>query len=58
MPCDTRLKPRQTIQQRADEVRKAVRNFHRVSPPAGSSRRSDRKVRSLSSASMAPTATV
>jgi hypothetical protein len=24
MPCDTRLKPRQTIQQRADEVRKAV----------------------------------
>ncbi len=25
MPCDTRLKPRQTIQQRADEVRKVVR---------------------------------
>jgi hypothetical protein len=24
MPCDTRLKPKQTIQQRADEVRKAV----------------------------------
>jgi len=24
MPCDTRLKPRQTIQQRAAEVRKAV----------------------------------
>lgn len=24
MPCDTRLKPRQTIQQRASEVRKAV----------------------------------
>lgn len=24
MPCDTRLKPRQTIQQRADEVRRAV----------------------------------
>lgn len=24
MPCDTRLKPRQTISQRADEVRKAV----------------------------------
>lgn len=24
MPCDTRLKPRQTLQQRADEVRKAT----------------------------------
>ncbi len=24
MPCDTRLKPKQTIQQRADEVRKVV----------------------------------
>jgi len=24
MPCDTRLKPRQTIKERADEVRKAV----------------------------------
>lgn len=24
MPCDTRLKPKQTVQQRADEVRKAV----------------------------------
>lgn len=24
MPCDTRLKPRQTIQQRAEEVRKTV----------------------------------
>jgi hypothetical protein len=24
MPCDTQLKPRQTIQQRADEVRRAV----------------------------------
>lgn len=24
MPCDTRLKPKQTIQQRADEVRRAV----------------------------------
>lgn len=24
MPCDTRLKPRQTIQQRAEEVRKVV----------------------------------
>jgi hypothetical protein len=24
MPCDTRLKPKQTLQQRADEVRKAV----------------------------------
>ncbi len=24
MPCDTRLKPRQTIKQRADEVRKAT----------------------------------
>ena len=24
MPCDTRLKPRQTVQQRAAEVRKAV----------------------------------
>lgn len=24
MPCDTRLKPRQTIQQRKEEVRKAV----------------------------------
>lgn len=24
MPCDTRLKPKQTIQQRADEIRRAV----------------------------------
>src|SRR5262245_6646538 len=24
MPCDTRLKPKQTLQQRADEVRRAV----------------------------------
>ena len=24
MPCDTRLKPRQTIQERADEIRRAV----------------------------------
>lgn len=24
MPCDTRLKPKQTIQERADEVRRAV----------------------------------
>ena len=24
MPCDTKLKPNQTIKQRADEVRKAV----------------------------------
>ena len=24
MPCDTRLKPRQTISQRADEIRKAI----------------------------------
>lgn len=24
MPCDTKLKPRQTIQQRAEEVRRAV----------------------------------
>ena len=27
MPCDTRLKPRQTIKQRADEVREAVERF-------------------------------
>lgn len=27
MPCDTRLKPRQTISQRKDEVRKAVGKF-------------------------------
>ena len=27
MPCDTRLKPRQTIKQRADEVRRAVERF-------------------------------
>ncbi len=27
MPCDTRLKPRQTIQQRADEVRKVVKTL-------------------------------
>lgn len=27
MPCDTRLKPRQTIQQRAEEVRKAAERF-------------------------------
>lgn len=28
MPCDTRLKPGQTIKQRADEVRKAVENLN------------------------------
>ncbi len=27
MPCDTKLKPRQTIQQRAEEVRRAVERF-------------------------------
>jgi hypothetical protein len=27
MACDTRLKPRQTIQERADEVRRAVEKF-------------------------------
>lgn len=27
MPCDTRLKPRQTIQERAAEVRRAVTNL-------------------------------
>src|SRR5271154_3459983 len=27
MPCDTRLKPRQTIQQRADEVRKSTQRL-------------------------------
>lgn len=27
MPCDTRLKPRQTIQERAAEVRRAVANL-------------------------------
>lgn len=27
MPCDTRLKPRQTIQDRAEEVRKAVKRL-------------------------------
>ncbi len=27
MPCDTRLKPRQTLQQRADEVRKATQKL-------------------------------
>ncbi len=41
MPCDTRLKPRQTIQQRADEVRKAVEKLSqglaagRVKPKIG-----------------------
>jgi hypothetical protein len=29
MPCDTRLKPKQTIQQRAAEVRAAVERFSR-----------------------------
>jgi hypothetical protein len=29
MPCDTQLKPRQTIQERAAEVRKAVERFQR-----------------------------
>lgn len=28
MPCDTRLKPRQTISQRADEVRKVVNDIN------------------------------
>jgi hypothetical protein len=28
MPCDTKLKPKQTIQQRADEVRKVVSNVN------------------------------
>ncbi len=27
MPCDTRLKPRQTIKQRAEEVKKVVKKF-------------------------------
>lgn len=30
MPCDTRLKPRQTIQQRADEVRRAVSTLDKL----------------------------
>jgi hypothetical protein len=30
MPCDTRLKPRQTIQQRAEEVRKVTANLDRL----------------------------
>jgi hypothetical protein len=29
MPCDTRLKPKQTIQQRADEIRKMVATLDR-----------------------------
>lgn len=41
MPCDTRLKPRQTIKERADEVRRAVSNLDtllktkRVKPKVG-----------------------
>lgn len=27
MPCDTRLRPKQTIQERADEIRKAIANL-------------------------------
>lgn len=30
MPCDTRLKPRQTVQQRADEIRKAIAGIDRL----------------------------
>jgi hypothetical protein len=30
MACDTRLKPQQTIQERADEVRRAVEKFSRA----------------------------
>ena len=30
MPCDTRLKPKQTISERAAEIRKAVLNIDRL----------------------------
>jgi len=30
MPCDTQLKPRQTVQERADEVRRAISRIDRL----------------------------
>ena len=58
MPCDTRLKPRQTIQQRKEEVRKAVERLSqglaagRVKPKIG-----PQGAIAFQSASMAPTET-